>query len=223
MTYLIVRGVLAIADFFLHMQDYLQAILQQYGTLTYGILFLVILAETGLVVFPFLPGDSLIFTAGTFAGLGAFDVWVLFGVLALAAIIGDTMNYHIGRRLSKTLFTEESRIFKKKYLLRTEKFYAKHGSRTIVLARFVPVLRTFAPCVAGMGGMHYSKFLAYNIFGGVLWVGLFTFSGYFFGSLLIVQENFGTVIIGIILISLIPVAHDVRVARKESKANAAQS
>ncbi len=191
-------------DFILHLDKYLSIIIQNYGTTTYALLFLIVFLETGLVVTPFLPGDSLLFAAGTFAGIGALNVFVLFAVLAAAAILGDTINYSIGKFLGSKAFQNYPKIFKKEYLGRTHNFYEKYGAKTIVLARFVPIVRTFAPFVAGVGKMTYFKFLFYNVFGGILWVALFVFGGYYFGNMPIVKENFSIVIFIIIILSFMP-------------------
>lgn len=193
-------------DFLLHLDRHLAEIIAQYGLWTYLILFLIIFCETGLVITPFLPGDSLLFAAGTFAGLGSLDPVVLFFLLTAAAIIGDTVNYWIGHYVGPRAFSGQIRWLRKDYLERTERFYARHGGKTIVLARFVPIIRTFAPFVAGVGRMHYGRFLFYNVFGAIVWVGLFVFGGYFFGNLPVVRENFTTVILAIILISVLPIA-----------------
>ncbi len=191
-------------DLFLHLDKHLNEIILQYGALTYIILFFVIFAETGFVFTPFLPGDSLLFAAGTFAALGSFNVHFLFLILASAAIIGDSVNYMIGHYLGLKLFEKNNRFLKKEYLDRTHKFYEKHGGKTIILARFIPIIRTFAPFVAGIGAMTYTKFIAYNIIGGIIWCGLFIYGGYFFGNLSFVKNNFSFVILAIILISVLP-------------------
>ncbi|MBN2149472.1 MAG: DedA family protein [Anaerolineales bacterium] len=196
--------ILQLVDYFLHLDKYLGEIIRSYGTLTYLILFVIIFMETGLVVTPFLPGDSLLFAAGAFAGLGDLNVAVLFFLLSFAAVLGDTVNYWIGHYIGPRAFSGNVRFLKKEYLDRTHAFYEKHGGKTIILARFVPIVRTFAPFVAGVGAMTYSHFIAYNLVGGILWVALFTFGGYFFGNLPIVQENFSFVVIAIILISVMP-------------------
>ncbi len=192
-------------DLFLHLDVHLNEIIIQYGTLTYIILFLVIFGETGLVITPFLPGDSLLFAAGTFAAKGSFDIHILFFVLMLAAVIGDTVNYWIGHFIGPKIFEKENvRFLKKEYLDRTHKFFEKYGGKTIIIARFVPIVRTFAPFVAGVGSMTYTKFITYNITGGAAWVALFTYGGYFFGNIDFVKHNFSVVILAIIFISLIP-------------------
>ncbi len=191
-------------DLFLHLDEHLNSVIQTYGTWTYLLLFLIIFMETGLVVTPFLPGDSLIFAAGTFAGLGSLNVGLLFLLLAAAAILGDTVNYWIGHFIGPRAFSGEIRFLKKEYMDRTHEFYERHGGKTIILARFIPIIRTFAPFVAGIGAMSYGHFIAYNVVGGVLWVALFTFGGYFFGNLKFVQENFSYVVLAIIFISILP-------------------
>jgi membrane-associated protein len=194
-----------IIDIALHLDRYLSAIIQQYGAWTYGILFFVVFVETGFVVMPFLPGDSLLFAAGTFAALKALNIYLLLGLLAAAAIIGDTVNYWVGHYLGPKVFhNEKSRIFKKEYLDRTHAFFEKYGGKTIIIARFVPIVRSFAPLVAGIGRMSYGKFIAYNVVGGVGWVLLLTGAGYFFGNIPVVRKNFSIVILAIIVISTIP-------------------
>ncbi len=191
-------------DLFLHLDKHLNEIIQQYGVITYVILFLVIFAETGFVFTPFLPGDSLLFAAGTFAALGSFNVNILFAILAIAAVLGDTINYWIGHFIGVKLFDKYPRILKKEYLDRTHKFYEKHGGITIIIARFIPIVRTFAPFVAGIGSMSYSRFIVYNIIGGVAWCALFVYTGYFFGNISFVKNNFSIVIIAIVFISILP-------------------
>lgn len=202
------------ADLLLHLDDHLAEIIGQYGTWTYLILFLIVFAETGLVVTPFLPGDSLLFAAGTFAGMGALDPWLLFFLLAVAGIAGDTVNYWVGRWVGPRAFSGNVRWLRQDYLDRTEKFYEKHGGKTIVLARFIPIVRTFAPFVAGVGQMHYGRFLAYNVGGGIVWVGLFVLAGYLFGNIPIVRDNFTAVIMAIIVISVLPVVVEGLRARR---------
>ncbi len=191
-------------DLFLHLDKHLQEIISHYGTLTYLILFVVIFAETGFVFTPFLPGDSLLFAAGTFAALGSLNVHLLFLLLAVAAVAGNTTNYWIGKFLGAKLFERNSRFLNKDYLDKTHKFYEKHGGKTIIITRFVPIIRTFAPFVAGMGAMTYSKFSVYTIAGGVLWCASFIYGGYFFGNLPIVKNNYSIVVIAIIFISILP-------------------
>jgi membrane-associated protein len=191
-------------DFFLHLDEHLNVVIQNYGTWTYLLLFAIIFMETGLVVTPFLPGDSLLFAAGTFAALGSLNVWLLFFLLSVAAILGDTVNYWIGHAIGPRAFSGNIRFLKKEYLERTHEFYERHGGKTIILARFIPIIRTFAPFVAGVGAMTYPRFIAYNVIGGLAWVAIFTFLGYFFGNLPAVKENFTLVILAIILISVLP-------------------
>lgn len=192
-------------DFILHMDEHLPQIINDFGIWTYLILFIVIFCETGLVVTPFLPGDSMIFLLGALAKTGDINFPAIIAVLMLAAILGDTCNYEIGRLFGAKLFkNDKSKIFKKEYLDKTHNFYEKHGGKTIIIARFVPIIRTFAPFVAGMGSMSYRKFISYNIFGGIGWVSLFSFGGFFFGAIPWVQDNFFIVAIAIILISLMP-------------------
>ncbi len=202
-------------DFFLHLDRHLAEIIGRYGLWTYAILALIIFAETGLVVTPFLPGDSLLFAAGAFAGLGSLDPWVLFILLSAMAIAGDTLNYWVGAWVGPRAFTGEYRWLRREYLERTHAFFERHGGKTIVLARFVPIVRTFAPFVAGVGTMSYPRFLAYNVFGGILWVGLFVWAGYFFGNLPVVRDNFTLVILAIIAISVLPMVIEVIRARRE--------
>ena len=189
--------------FILHVDKYVGTIIQNYGILAYFILFLIIFCETRLVITPFLPGDSLIFVIGAFATKGYINLLIIFIVLSLAAIFGDTINYWIGNFFGERVFAK-SRFFKREYLERTKKFYEKYGDKTIILARFVPIIRTFAPFVAGIGKMTYSKFLIYNILGGILWVLIFLFSGFFFGEIPLVEENLTIVIFVIIFISILP-------------------
>ncbi len=207
-------------DLFLHLDKHLNSIIQTYGVWTYGLLFLVVFLETGVVVTPFLPGDSLLFAAGTFAALGSLRVELLFILLTTAAIIGDTVNYWIGHYIGPRAFSGDIRYLKKEYLDRTHEFYEKHGGKTIILARFVPIIRTFAPFVAGVGAMTYGRFVTYNVVGGIVWVAIFTFGGYFFGNLPAVQENFTLVILAIIILSVLPAVYEVlKERRAASKAS----
>jgi len=204
-------------DFILHMDEYLNLIIEWAGFWTYAVLFVVIFIETGLVVTPFLPGDSLLFAAGALAATAAhvLDVKLLWILMAIAAILGDTANYWIGHFVGPKVFTMNSRLFKREYLERTQAFYEKHGGKTILLARFIPIIRTFAPFVAGVGKMRYGYFITYNVIGGLLWTTLFIFGGYFFGNVPFVQENFSLVVIAIILISVMPAVVEVIRSRKK--------
>jgi membrane-associated protein len=195
-------------DFFLHLDVYLDQIIQNFGIWTYLILFLVIFAETGLVVTPFLPGDSLLFAAGTFAALGSLNVFVLWLVMFAAAVLGDTVNYWVGNKIGPRVFEQDYRFLKREYLEQTQQFYDKHGGKTIILARFVPIVRTFAPFVAGVGTMHYTRFLTFNVIGAFLWTALFVFMGYFFGNIPFVKANFELAIVGIIAISVVPMIYE---------------
>lgn len=194
-------------DLFLHLDEYLATVISNYGGLTYALLFLIIFMETGFVVTPFLPGDSLLFAAGTFASpaLGeALNIWILIPLLILAAILGDTVNYWIGHFIGPKAFSGDVRFLKKEYLDKTHDFYERHGGKTIILARFVPIVRTFAPFVAGIGAMNYRRFIVYNVSGAVLWVSIFTLAGYFFGNIPFVKDNFTIVVLAIIAISVMP-------------------
>lgn len=191
-------------DLFLHLDKHLNELIAQYGTITYAILFIVIFAETGLVFTPFLPGDSLLFAAGALTVGGALNVHLLAILLIIAAILGDTANYWIGHYFGHKLFEKYPNVLKKEYLDRTHAFYEKHGGKTIIIARFVPIVRTFAPFVAGVGSMSYLRFILYNITGGAVWVLVFVYGGYFFGNLPFVKSNFSIVIIAIIIISVLP-------------------
>ncbi len=190
-------------DFVLHIDKYVSIMINSFGLFTYLILFLIIFLETGLVITPFLPGDSLIFVSGAFASLGDLNIFVLYIIFVIAAIIGDSANYFLGNYFGPKLF-KNNFLFKEEYLEKTEKFYDKYGSKTIILARFIPIIRTFAPFVAGIGKMNYKKFIIYNVLGGVLWVSLFLFGGYFLGSVPIVKNNLTIFIFIIIIASIIP-------------------
>jgi membrane-associated protein len=208
----------SVMDLFLHLDQHLNRIVTDYGVWTHLILFAIVFAETGLVVTPFLPGDSLLFAAGALAALGSLDLWLLVVLLIGAAILGDTVNYWVGAWIGPRAFSGNVRFLRKDYLDRTHAFYEKHGGKTIILARFVPIIRTFAPFVAGVGAMSYPKFITYNIVGAVLWVGLFVPMGYFFGNMPTVKENFSLVILAIIAISVMPIAVEAIRARRSSAA-----
>ncbi|HST63223.1 MAG TPA: DedA family protein [Longimicrobium sp.] len=212
-------------DYFRHMDTHLADLLRQYGGWTYAILFLIIFCETGLVVTPFLPGDSLLFAAGAVVatansqpGQPALNIFLLWMLLVVAAVIGDSVNYQIGRWLGLRVFKDDARVMKTEYLKRTEAFYAKHGGKTIILARFIPIVRTYAPFVAGASRMDYPRFLSFNIIGGVIWITLFLFAGYFFGNIPVIQKNFEYVVIGIILVSVVPVLIEWMKGRREKAA-----
>jgi membrane-associated protein len=194
---------------FLHIDRYLGNVISEYGFWTYLILFIVVFCETGLVVTPFLPGDSLLFAAGSFAALGTLNPVILFIVIVSAAILGDNTNYWIGNFVGPRVFTEKVRFLKREYLEKTHKFYEKYGVKTVIIARFVPIVRTFAPFVAGIGKMTYRKFLPYDMSGAFLWVGTFVFAGYFFGTLPFVRNNFSYVVVVIILISITPILFEL--------------
>ena len=192
-------------DMFMHLDKHLDLIIREYGMWTHAILFLIIFCETGLVITPLLPGDSLLFAAGTFAALGSFDMKLLTISLSIAAIAGDTVNYWIGYFVGPKVFSKErSRFFNRDYLDRTHKFYERYGGKTIIIARFIPIIRTFAPFVAGIGRMTYLRFILYNIVGGISWIGIFLCGGYFFGGLPFIKQNFSLVILAIIIISMLP-------------------
>ena len=203
--------------FVLKIDVHLHSIIAQYGAWSYAVLFLIVFAETGFVVTPFLPGDSLLFPAGALAAGGSMNIVVLMLVLAVAAIIGDAVNYHIGRYLGPKVLSGKSRFLKPEYLEKTQKFYDKYGVKTIVIARFVPIVRTFAPFLAGVGKMSYGRFVSYNIIGALLWIAICCLAGYFFGNIPVVKKNFGLVVIGIILVSVLPVAVEIIKAKLEAK------
>lgn len=197
--------ILQFIDVFIHLDKYLTAIIQSYGTWTYLILFAIIFCETGLVVLPFLPGDSLIFAAGTLAALGALDIGWLIILMCLAAVAGDTVNYWIGYWVGPKIFQKENvKLLNKKHLMEAHAFYEKYGGITIILARFMPFVRTFAPFVAGIGTMSYWRFMSYNVIGGIAWINIFGWMGYYFGNLPYIKKNFSLVIIAIVVISVMP-------------------
>ncbi len=206
-------------DFILHLDKHLVELVQQYGTLTYGILFLIIFCETGLVVMPFLPGDSLLFAVGALAAKGALNIFWVYPVLGAAAIIGDSTNYWIGYFVGPKVFSSErSRWLNRRHLERTHEFYEKYGGKTVIIARFMPIVRTFAPFVAGVGRMAYPKFLFFSVFGTVLWIGLIVTAGYLFGNIPVVQENFSLVVIAIIIVSVMPAVIEALRARRAARA-----
>ncbi len=210
-----------LVDFILHIDRHLAEIIADYGTWTYAVLFLIIFAETGLVVTPFLPGDSLLFAAGTFCARPetGLNVHVMAGLLFIAAFIGDTLNYWIGAKLGPAVFKREDSMFlRKKHLERAHAFFEKYGGRAIILARFVPIVRTFVPFVAGVGQMTYSRFIAYNLIGGFVWIYSFTYLGYAFGNIPVVQKNFKLVILAIIFLSILPIIWEFWRGWQESKA-----
>jgi membrane-associated protein len=201
-------------DFILHIDKHLGDIIVRYGAWSYIILFSIIFIETGVVLMPFLPGDSLLFAAGAFAAIGSFDIFILLGLLWLAAFLGDTANYWIGHYFGQALIDHPRVPIKQAHLDKTHRFYAQHGGKTIFLARFVPIVRTFAPFVAGLGKMDYKTFVYYNISGGFVWVFGFTLLGYFFGNMPVVKENFSLAVIAIILLSVVPILWELVKARR---------
>jgi len=205
-------------DLFLHIDKNLVLVIARYGALTYGLIFFVVFMETGFVVTPFLPGDSLLFASGALAAMGSFDILILYSLMLVAAIGGDTVNYWMGHYLGRGVFEKNSRFFKKEYLEQAEKFYEKHGGVAIVLARFVPIVRTFAPFVAGISQMHYGNFIMYNFIGGFLWVTSFLFAGYLFGNIPFVKENFHYAVVGIVLVSVVPIIIEVVKSFKKKRA-----
>ncbi len=205
-------------DILLHLDQHLDWVIRTYGIWTYAILFIIIFCETGFVVTPFLPGDSLLFASGTFIALGSLDMVWLTGSLSLAAVAGDTVNYWIGHAMGPKVFTREnSRLLNKQHLERTHRFYQKYGGKTIILARFVPIIRTFAPFVAGIGEMAYSRFIAFNVIGGVAWIFFFVLAGYFFGNIPFVRNHFFSVILAIIFISILPMVIELLRQRHSSR------
>lgn len=206
--------------FVMHLDKELVSIVANYGTTTYAILFAIVFAETGLVVTPFLPGDSLLFACGTLAAMGVLQLHIVAAVFIVAAILGDFLNFWIGSKVGPAAFKTDTWFLKRKNLEKTEKFYEKYGGKTIVLARFVPIVRTFAPFVAGVGSMKYSDFAIYNIGGALLWTFLFVGAGYFFGTIPAVQHNFTLVVLGIVGVSVLPVIYEIWQARKEAAEDA---
>ena len=199
-----------LVDFILHIGDHLQELVKNYGNWIYAILFAIVFCETGLVVLPFLPGDSMLFAAGTIAAVGDMNIFVLIGLLIVAAILGDFVNFEIGKHFGQKLFSNpNSKIFKQSYLQKTHDYYERYGGRTIIIARFIPIVRTFAPFVGGMGNMNYAQFARYNIVGAVLWVVSFTTLGYFFGQLPFVKEHFSWIMIAIIVFSVVPMVIEI--------------
>ncbi len=205
-----------LVNFILHIGDHLQELVNNYGNWIYAILFAIVFCETGLVVLPFLPGDSMLFAAGTIAAVGDMNIFVLIGLLIVAAVLGDFVNFEIGKHFGQKLFSNpNSKIFKQSYLQKTHDYYEKYGGRTIIIARFIPIIRTFAPFVGGMGNMNYAQFARYNIVGAVLWVVSFTTLGYFFGQLPFVKEHFSWIMIAIIVFSVVPMIVEIIRHRKD--------
>jgi membrane-associated protein len=200
-------------DFVLHLDKHLSPIIQEYGAWTYLLLFAIVFCETGLVVTPFLPGDSLLFAAGAFAANGSLSIWALIGALIAAAVLGDTANYAIGHFLGSRLL-KGGRLIKPAHIERTHEFFEKYGGKTVIIARFVPIVRTFAPFVAGLGSMSYGRFMSYNVVGGTAWVLLCTLAGYLFGNLPFVQKNFSLVVLMIIVLSLLPGVWEIWQSRR---------
>ncbi len=210
-------------DLFIHLDEHLSNIILQFGGWTYLILFLIIFAETGFVVTPFLPGDSLLFAIGAFAANGSLNLVLSIVLLLAAAIIGDTVNYSIGHYIGPRVFSDNIRYLKKEHLEKTRRFYEKHGGKTIILARFIPIIRTFAPFVAGVGVMDYKRFVAFNVIGAFIWVPLFTLVGYYFGNLPFVQKNFEYVILVIIFLSVLPAVYELIKERRETAKHQAET
>ncbi len=209
-----------VVDYVMHLDTHLTALVDGYGVWAFAILFLIIFCETGLVVTPFLPGDSLLFAAGAVAATGALNVSVLIVLLIVAAILGDSVNYWIGSAFGARAFKEDARILKTDYLRRTQDFYSRYGGKTIVIARFVPIVRTYAPFVAGIARMHYPRFLRYNITGGILWIIVFVLGGYLFGNIPFVENNFGLLIIAVILLSVAPMVFEYARTRRARRVTA---
>jgi membrane-associated protein len=206
-------------DLFLHLDKHLGELVKEYGTWTYFVLFVIVFCETGLVVTPILPGDSLLFAAGAIAALGSLNPHLLVVLLTIAAVLGDAVNYQIGRYVGPAVFKkEDSRFFKRAHLEKTHAFYERYGGKTIIIARFVPIVRTFAPFIAGVGQMSYKQFALYNVAGAILWVVIGVYAGYLFGRMEIVKENFSLIIIAIVLISLLPAAFEFWRAKRAKKA-----
>lgn len=209
------KFITTLIDYFLHLDTNLAILTDEFGLWIYILIFFVIFMETGVVVMPFLPGDSLLFAAGALASLGNLNILPLYLIILIAAIVGDSVNYWIGHYIGPKAFSFNSRFLKKENLIKTQAFYEKHGPKAIVLSRFVPLMRTLAPFVAGIGKMDYSQFMRYNLIGGFIWVTLFTFAGYFFGNMPVVKENFHYVVVLIIFISIIPIAFEVYKSHRE--------
>jgi len=195
-----------IAEFIMHIDEHLITIVENYGLMSYLVVFFIVFAETGFVVTPFLPGDSLIFAIGALAAKGGFNIWISYAVLLAAAVLGDALNYFIGHKIGRRAFGGKH-FFKEEHLIKTEEYYEKHGGKTIIIARFIPIIRTFAPFVAGIGKMHYETFFRYNVVGAFLWVTSFLFAGYFFGNIPYVAKNFELVILAIIALSVVPATY----------------
>lgn len=206
-----------LVQIFLHLDKYLSSVISQYGVLAYGLLFLIIFMETGFVITPFLPGDSLLFATGAISATASLNIWFIYFLLLVAAILGDTINYWVGHFAGPRIFEKNSRFIKREYLIKTHEFYEKHGDIAIVLARFIPIIRTFAPFVAGIAKMTYRHFIAYNIIGAIAWVTLFIWGGYFFGNLSFVKANFHYVVLVIIMLSISPIIFEWIKLKKSRK------
>lgn len=213
---------MSLVNFILHIDTHLSQLIAQYGIVTYAIVFVIIFIETGLVLTPFLPGDSLLFAAGALASLGSLNIFLIVPLLMAAAILGDTVNYWIGHFFGEKMIANPKIPIKKEHIEKTQKFFNKYGGKTIILARFVPIVRTFAPFVAGVGKMQYGQFISFNIIGGISWVALFTLAGYFFGNIPLVKENFSLVVMGIILVSIAPMMIEFIRHKKRTKKNLPQ-